>query len=161
MRSRPKRTVPILAALVLALLAVALSPTLGRAVPSGRYRPALPPDTIALGCYPLPPGLTLDFPHQVRSDGDLRGRRVLVLQWDELDAAEVRRRLDTALDRAGLPRRTATVSPYPDAGAGTIVRGSVVLRLPVAALASDDAACRDPATTKRFPADWRPSTEYG
>ncbi|MEV5003590.1 hypothetical protein [Nocardioides sp. LML1-1-1.1] len=151
----------LLIATCLAVVAVALSPTLGRAVPSGRYRPTLPPDTIALGCYPLPAGLTLDFPYQVRSDGDLHGQRVLVLQWDELDAAEVRRLLDAALARAGLPRRTAAVTSYPDAGPGTIVRGTVVLRLPVVRLASDDPACRDPATSKRFPADWAPSTEYG
>lgn len=151
----------LLLATCVALLAVALSPTLGRAVPSGRYRPPLPPDTIALGCYPLPAGLSIDFPYQVRSDGDVHGQRVLVLQWDELDAADVRRLLDAALARAGLPRRSAAVTTYPGAGPGTIVRGTVVLRLPVVALASDDPACRDPATSKRFPADWAPSTEYG
>ncbi len=160
MAPRPS-TIPLLVATGLATLAVALSPALGRAVPTGDYRPPLPPDTIALGCYPLPAGLVLDFPFQVRSDGDVEGRRVLVVQWDELDADEVRARLDAALDRAGLPRRSATLTPYPDAGAGSIVRGTVELHLPVVALASDDPACRDPATTKRFPADWAPSTEYG
>lgn len=141
-----------------AVVAVLVSPALGRAVPSGTYRPDLPPDTIELGCYPLPRGLSLDFPYQVRSDGDVGGRRVLTLQWDEISADEVRRRLHLALARAGLPRRTARVTPYDD---HAIVRGTVVLRLPVARLRNDDPACLDPTTTKRFPPDWAPSTEYG
>ena len=145
-------------AAVIALVAVLVSPALGRAVPSGAYRPELPPDPIELGCYPLPSGLTLDFPYQVRRDGDVRGQRVLTLQWDELDAADVRRLLAEALDRAGLPRRTATVTPYDDEA---IVRGTIVLRLPRAPLASNDPDCLDPRTTKRFPPDWTPSTEYG
>ena len=139
------------------MLAVVVSPALGRAVPSGAYRPDLPPDTIELGCYPLPKGLTLDFPYQVRADGDVRGHRVLTLQWDQLDASDVRRRLDAALRRAGLPRSAATLTPY---DGRAIVRGAIVLHLPVARLASNAAACRDPETTKRFPPDWAPSTDY-
>jgi hypothetical protein len=144
-----------------AVLAVVVSPALGRAAPTGNYRPPLPPDTIELGCYPLPRGLTLDFPYQVRSDGDVDDRRVLTLHWDELDATEVRRLLAAALDRAGLPRRAATVTPFPDLPPDAIVRGTVVLRLPVAPLASGDPACTDPLTTKRFPDEWAPSTAYG
>lgn len=154
-------TVLMVVAAALAIIAVLISPALGRAEPTSNYRPPLPPDTIELGCYPLPRGLTLDFPYQVRSDGDVGGRRVLTLHWDELDAPVVRRRLDAALERAGLPRRAATVTPFPDLPADAIVRGTVVLRLPVVPLASDDPACSDPATTKRFPPDWAPSTEYG
>jgi hypothetical protein len=148
-------------AIALAVVAILLSPALGRAVPAGSYRPPLPPDTIELGCYPLPPGLTLDFPYQMRSDGDVGGRRVLTLQWDELAAADVRRRLGAALHRAGLPRRAATVTPYPDVPPDAIVRGTVVLQLPVVPLSGDAPACRDPETTKRFPRWWAPSTEYG
>ena len=154
-------TILVLAALVLAVLAIVLSPALGRAQPTGNYRPPLPPDTIQLGCYPLPHGFTIDFPYQVRTDGDVHGQRVLTLHWDELDAAEVRRRLHAALRRAGLPRRAAAVTPFPDLPADAIVRGIVVLRLPVVPLSSDDPACRDPQTTKRFPDEWAPSTEYG
>lgn len=154
-------TVLVSAVVVLAVVAILVSPALGRAVPSGAYRPPLPPDTIELGCYPLPRGLTLDFPYQVRSDGDVDGRRVLTLHYDELDAPEVRRLLEAALARAGLPRRAARVTPFPDLPADAIVRGTVVLRLPVVPLASNDPACTDPRTTKRFPDDWAPSTEYG
>ncbi|MDZ5619642.1 hypothetical protein SFC88_02330 [Nocardioides sp. HM23] len=154
-------TILIVAAVGVVVVAILVSPALGRATPTGSYRPPLPPDTIELGCYPLPRGLTLDFPYQVRSDGDVHGRRVLTLHWDELAAADVRRRLDAALDHAGLPRRTATVTPFPDQPADAIVRGTVVLRLPVARLGSADPTCADPRTTKRFPDDWVPSTEYG
>lgn len=151
------RKLGLAAAGIIAVVALLISPALGRAVPSGAYRPDLPPDTIQLGCYPLPTGLTLDFPYQVRSDGDRRGQRVLTLQWDQLDASDVRQRLDAALDRAGLPRSAATVTPY---DGRAIVRGAIVLHLPVARLASASAACRDPETTKRFPPDWAPSTDY-
>jgi hypothetical protein len=151
----------VLAATALAIAAILVSPALGRAQPTSSYRPDLPADPIELGCYPLPRGLTLDFPYQVRTDGNVGDRRVLTLHWDELDAAVVRRRLDAALDRAGLPRGSATVTPFPDLAPDAIVRGSVVLRLPVTPLANDDPECRDPATTKRFPPDWAPSTTYG
>jgi len=154
-------TILVLAGLALAVLATLLSPALGRAEPTGNYRPPLPPDTIELGCYPLPAGFAIDFPYQVRTDGDVHGRRVLTLQWDELGAAEVRRRLHESLRRAGLPRSAATVTPFPDLPADAIVRGTVVLRLPVVPLSNDEPACRDPQTTKRFPDDWAPSTEYG
>ena len=66
-------TVVLIAAVAVAVLAIVISPALGRAAPTGNYRPPLPPDTIELGCYPLPRGLTLDFPYQVRSDGDVGG----------------------------------------------------------------------------------------
>jgi hypothetical protein len=158
---RRAATVLIVVAATLAVVAILISPALGRAEPTNNYRPALPPDPIALGCYPLPRGLTLDFPYQVRSDGNVGGRRVLTLQWDELDAAAVRRLLGAALHRAGLPRRSATVTPFSDVAPDAIVRGTVVLRLPVVALANDDPECRDPVATKRFPPDWAPSTEYG
>ena len=53
------------------------------------------------------------------------------------------------------------MTPFPDVAPDAIVRGTVVLRLPMVALSNDDPECRDPATTKRFPPDWAPSTEYG
>lgn len=151
----------VVVAVVVAVVVILISPALGRAAPTGSYRPPLPPDTIELGCYPLPRGLTFDFPYQVRSDGNVDGQRVLTLHYDELEAFEVRRRLDFALDRAGLPRLTAIVRAFPDVSADAIVRGTVVLRLPVVRLSSTDPACLDPRTTKRFPPGWAPSTEYG
>lgn len=154
-------TLLVVVAVAVGVVVILISPALGRAAPTGNYRPTLPPDTIELGCYPLPRGLSFDFPYQVRSDGNVDGRRILTLHYDELEASEVRRRLGAALDRAGLPRRTATVTAFPDLTPDAIVRGTVVLRLPVVLLSSTDPACTDPRTTKRFPPGWAPSTEYG
>ena len=151
----------------LVLAALLVSPHLGRASPTGNYRPDLPADALASGCYPLPAGLTLDFPYQVRRDGDVgRGagrHRRLVLQYDRLDAVSVRARLGAALRRAGLPEDAATVTAYPRVPADAVVRGQVVLSLPVVAqstAAPDPAQCLDPFTTKRFPRSWPPSTSY-
>jgi hypothetical protein len=160
-RGRIARRLLVIIGTAVGVVVVLISPALGRAAPTGSYRPPLPPDTIELGCYPLPRGLAFDFPYQVRSDGNVGGRRVLTLHYDELVASEVRRRLGVALDRAGLPRRTATVTAFPDLPSDAIVRGTVVLRLPLVRLTGSDPACRDPRTTKRFPPGWAPSTEYG
>lgn len=154
-----------LAALVVALLLV--GPHVGRAEPSGNYRPLLPADAIASGCYPLPTGMTIDFPYQVRSDGDVNGphgrHRRLVLQYDEIDAAAARQRITTALRRAGLPADAAAVTSYPRIPASSVVRGQIVLTLPSVAQQSnvpDPAQCDNPFSTKRFPPDWPPSTSY-
>jgi len=96
------------AAVLLALVLV--SPHVGRAEPTGNYRPPLPAAALSTGCYPLPAGLSLDFPYQVRTDGDVGPRRRLVVQYDEVDRATVVRRLDAALARAGLPADSATVT---------------------------------------------------
>jgi len=154
-----------LAALVVVLLLI--SPHVGRAEPTGDYRPALPADAIASGCYPLPRGMTIDFPYQVRRDGDVNGphgrHRRLVLQYDEINAATARQRITTALHRAGLPDSAATVTSYPRIPSDSLVRGEIVLTLPSVAQQTDvpDAAqCDNPFSTKRFPPAWPPSTSY-
>lgn len=147
-------------ALAAAALAVAvISPHLGRAEPMGTYRPDLPAPALENGCFPLPSGLRLDFPYQVRSDGDVPTaagvRRRLVLQYDELGAAQVRDRLDRALAAAHLPAASAVVTPIPGVADDAVVRGTVVLSLPRATApvgrpATADQVCSDPAATKRF-----------
>ena len=153
--------------LVLVVAALLVSPHVGRAAPTGNYRPVLPADAIANGCYPLPAGLTLDFPYQVRRDGDVghgaRRHRRLVLQYDRLEPASVRARLTAALRRAGLPPRAAAVTAYPRVPDDAVVRGQVVLTLPVVEQspdAPDPAQCANPFSTKRFPHSWPPSTSY-
>jgi hypothetical protein len=154
---------PVLAFVVLLLI----SPHVGRAEPTGNYRPPLPADAIESGCYPLPKGLTLDFPYQVRSDGDVSGpggrHRRLVVQYDEIDRATAQQRITAALHRAGLPASSATITAYPRVPSNSIVRGQIELRLPVVAQQKDvpDAAqCANPFSTKRFPPSWKPSTSY-
>lgn len=146
------------AAVLLALVLV--SPHVGRAEPTGNYRPPLPAAALSTGCYPLPAGLSLDFPYQVRTDGDVGQRRRLVLQYDEVDRATVVRRLDAALARAGLPAASATVTAYPRIPGNSIVRGQIVLDLPSEEVKSHDAQCDNPFSTKRFPSSWAPSTHY-
>jgi hypothetical protein len=154
---------PVLAALALVLI----SPHVGRAEPTGNYRPLLPADALANGCYPLPAGMTIDFPYQVRSDGDVDGpggrHRRLVLQYDEIDRATAQQRITAALQRAGLPVASATVTAYPRVPADSIVRGEIELSLPVVAQQTDvpdPDQCANPFSTKRFPPDWPSSTSY-
>lgn len=147
-----------LAGVVAALVVIGISPHLGRAEPLATYRPTLPPAALDSGCFPLPAGLHLDFPYQVRRDGDVATpagmRRRLVLQYDELSADQVRRRLEGELAAAGLSARSATVTPIPGVG-DAVVRGTVVLTLPPARspVGRPDIAdqfCSNPASTKRF-----------
>ena len=155
---------------VLAPVAVVLlliSPHVGRAVPSGDYRPVLPTDAIAAACFPLPDGLTFDFPYQVRRDGDVgRGtarHRRLVVQYDEVDEATARERIRAALVRAGLSPDAASVTAYPRVPSDSLVRGQIVLRLPRASrqrVADLRGDCLDPFSTKRFPRSWPPSNTY-
>lgn len=154
---------PALIALVLLLV----SPHVGRAEPTGNYRPPLPADALATGCYPLPSGMTIDFPYQVRSDGDVEGpggqHRRLVLQYDEVDRATAQQRITAALRRAGLPPGNASVTSYARVPSDSIVRGEIVLTLPSVAQqrdVPDPAQCANPFSTKRFPPDWPPSNSY-
>ena len=156
-----------LAAVLVALVLLLVSPHLGRAEPTGNYRPPLPADALASGCYPLPAGMTVDFPYQVRSDGDVDGpggpHRRLVLQYDEIDRVTALDRITAALVRAGLPATDATVTAYPRIPSDSIVRGRIVLRLPSVAEQThvpDPAQCANPFSTKRFPSTWPPSTRY-
>lgn len=145
------------------VLLVVVSPAFGRAESTGNYRPALPPDALTNGCYPLVDGIVLDFPYQVRRDGDDGRRRELVLQWDELSRDELVAALGRSLTAAGyVPdgelawsrgehRVVASVTELRDLPADAIVRGTLVLTLPATPLASADEVCDNPYSTKRFP----------
>jgi hypothetical protein len=163
-------------ALLAVLVVLLLSHRFGRADPTEDYRPALPPDPLATGCYPLPGDARLDFPYQVRRDGDVTTpdgpRRLLVGQYDEIDETEavdaivasftgVGFRLegdpgsyDAVLRRPGSdPDQVVRVQvePLPGIGDDTLVRGTFELDLPVHRLALDAPdVCRDPRSTKRW-----------
>jgi hypothetical protein len=146
----------------------------GRAEPTGRYRPDLPPAALATGCYPLPAGVRLDLPFQVRSDGDSpSGRRHLVLQFDLIDATAARQRIVAAFAAAGFEqspaRNTAsdvvlirddsgharttvrvTVRPIPGVDQDAVVQGTVDLDLPRVPLSSAAPVCAESSSTKRF-----------
>lgn len=165
-------------AVVIAVALMALSPSFGRAEPTGNYRPELPPDALTNGCYPLPDGLALDFPYQVRNDEDVgvggEQRRQLTVQYDLVDAPEVVESLtasfldagfttltatddELAFERADTGTVTATVTPLDGITEESIVRGTVVLELPSIPVASDDPVCDDPYSTKRFPDSYEPA----
>lgn len=161
--------------LLLGVLAVvvAFSNSFGRAEPTGAYRPELPPSALENGCYPLPAGVQLDFPHQVRTDGDVDGRRLLLLHYDLVDNETAEAKLVEAFEdrgfdqvrprsenvdpdavvmrKPGIGEVSAVVRPIPGTTEDSIVRGTIELDLPVAELASDDPICLDPFSTKRFP----------
>jgi len=108
----------VIAALsVLAVVLVALSPSFGRAEPTGQYRPPLPPDALTNGCYPLPDGVRFDFSYQVRSDGDVLigsdARRSLVLQYNLIDLDEAVAAVTEAFTAAGF-KTVPTVSYVED-----------------------------------------------
>ena len=133
-----------------AVALVLLSGSFGRAHPTGSYRPDLPPAALTNGCWPLPGGVVLDFPHQVRTDGEVGDppRRHLVLQFDEIDADTARDLVEEAFRSAGFVQSspagserlafekpgvgavTAEVTPLPGAGEEYVVRGTIVLDLP-------------------------------
>jgi hypothetical protein len=170
------RRVSVVLVVLLAVVLVLLSPRFGRAEPGGSYRPVLDPPALELGCYPLPVGLTLDFAHQVRTDGDVvvdgDRRRELVVQYDLVDADDVRERLTASFVEAGFTPEAgagdALVFARPDIGPVSVqveqlpdipedatVRGTVTFDLPSVPVASDDPVCEDPYATKRFPDDWQ------
>lgn len=157
---------------VVAAVLVALSPSFGRAEPTGDYRPPLPPDALETGCYPLPDGVELDFSYQVRSDGDAGDRRVLVLQYNLIDRDEALEAVTAAFTDAGFqevvgPGSTVgdvrsfaltkddvvvsgSVSPMDPLTDDQIVRGTIRLDLPVVERQSDSPVCSDVESTKRF-----------
>lgn len=99
---------------VLTVVLIALSPTFGRAEPTGEYRPPLPPDALTNGCYPLPDGVTFDFPYQVRTDGDVlvgtEPVRSLVLQYNLIDQNEAVAAVTAAFVAAGFDEVTSLTS---------------------------------------------------
>ena len=164
-----------LVAAVAVLVILLFSHDFGRAVPTNNYRPLLPPDALATGCFPLPGDARLDLPHQIRRDGDVATaggeRRELLGQYDLVDRDEAMTRIVDAFTAVGFaagPRTDddgalrvaltkgtetvrATVVALPDTSAATLVRGEFTLDLPVVAAAKDDPVCSDPKSTKRWP----------
>lgn len=161
---------------VVVLAVLLMSHRFGRAEPTGDYRPDLPPDALATGCFPLPGGTTLDFGYQVRRDADVEVdgelRRVLVGQYDELDEAEALDAIvadfaeagfvasrrpapyDAVLRRPGAERGDVvrvTVEQLPGIEADTLVRGTFELDLPVVQpRPRAPEVCTDPKSTKRW-----------
>ncbi|MEZ0577826.1 hypothetical protein [Nocardioides sp. MH1] len=175
-----RRTVA-LAGTAVVLVVLLLSHRFGRAEPTGDYRPRLPDDALATGCFPLPGGAHLTFADQVRRDGDVEvdgeRRRRLVGQYDEIDAPAaldaivgdfedagfiasgrpapydaVLRRRGAVHDRAQVVR--VSVQQLPGIAADSLVRGTFELDLPVVRAAKDDPVCSDPKATKRWPPDY-------
>ncbi|GAA3655723.1 hypothetical protein GCM10022237_14670 [Nocardioides ginsengisoli] len=162
---------------VAVVVVLLLSHGFGRAVPTNNYRPPLPPDALATGCFPLPDGALLDVPHQIRQDGNVATatgpRRRLVGQFDLIGRDAALDKMVEAFTRvgfvAGTPEddgdlravrltkgsETVTVSaaPYPHTGPGSLVRGQFVMDLPVITAAKDDPVCSDPKSTKRWNGD--------
>ncbi|MBC7632838.1 hypothetical protein [Aeromicrobium sp.] len=167
-------TVVALAAII--LLIIGFSASFGRAQPIGSYRPDLPPPALTNGCRPLPDGVAFAFPHQVRSDGDVgpagHERRRLVMQYDLIDADAVRRKVTEAflsagfvqakppspgglvLTERGVGRVGIKVTALKGVPETSIVRGTLVLDLPVSELTSHGPACSQPYSTKQFPPQW-------
>lgn len=160
--------------IVLAVLAGAFSNELGRAEPTGRYRPELPPRTLDLPCFPLPEGARLDdLEAVVRWDGDVTidgvPRRRMVLHFLDTDLAGARETIVAAFIAAGFTEVPvgqrpdhATLTDHSgdyvvvelrafDVPAETVVKGEATLDLPVQQLASDDPWCANWYATKRFP----------
>ena len=157
--------------ILVALLLIAFSNAFGRAEPTGRYRPLLPPAALETGCYPLPDGVRLDFSFQVRSDGDVETdsgpRRRLEMQYNFVGEEELRSELLTTFTRAGfevvreLPLRGEVIREetgpiawviHPlDVADDATVQGSITFDLPVVERQSDSPVCEDPFATKRFP----------
>lgn len=144
-----------LAAVVLVL--VALSPSFGRADPTGNYRPELASDALTDGCWPLPGDVRLDFGYQVRTDDIVAvaggTRRRVVLHYDEISGADAVASVQAAFAAAGLADEVQVSAvdfdqPDPDA----LVRGEMVLELP-ASLPEGRPECQDPFSTKRFTPD--------
>ena len=170
------RRVWAVAGIAVVLAVLLQSHRFGRADPTGDYRPVLAPDGLAIGCYPLPGGVTFDFGYQVRRDGEVEVdgelRRVLVGQYDEMDEDEARDAIvadfaeagfvaaerpapsyDAVLRRPGSGRSDVVrvvVEPLPEVGEDVLVRGTFELDLPVAEVGSASPRCDDPQTTKRW-----------
>lgn len=158
------------------LLAMLLGGRLGRAEPTGNYRPELLPEALSTGCWPLPGDASFDFPYVVRADGDVQTgsglRRRLVLHYDLIGSDEATAGIRSAFTDVGFSVTSDPDNPTIDLrGPGpdgkpivvsarlrefdgqsetSIVRGEIMLDLPAATLSSDDAVCDRPSVTKRF-----------
>lgn len=152
---RRRRLVRLL--LLVAVALVLLSPAFGRSDPTGSYRPALPPDALTDGCWPLPGNVVLGFGYQVRTDDvvgtDEGARRRVVLHFDEISAQEAVSTVTTAFESAGVGDQVqVSAREFEGTAPDAVVRGEMVLDLPPS-LPEGRPECQDPFSTKRFTPD--------
>ncbi|KAA1428333.1 hypothetical protein [Nocardioides antri] len=170
------RSLGALAGIVVVLVVLLLSHRFGRAEPTADYRPSLPEDALATGCFPLPGDVRFRFPYQVRRDGDVEVdgemRRRLLGQYDEIDEAEALEAIVADFAEAGFVASQRPAPPYdavlrppdgsrdevvrvmveqlPGIEEDTLVRGTFELDLPVVEAQSEAEVCSDPRVTKRW-----------
>ena len=145
---------------LVALLLVGLSPLFGRSAPTGNYRPALPPDALTDGCWPLPGDVRLDFAYQVRTDDVVATsagpRRVVVLHYDQVSAGEALAAVQAAFAAEGLADDVEIsahdFSDTADLADTAVVHGEMVLDLPPSE-PERRPECLDPFSTKQFTTD--------
>ena len=158
--ARRPRVLARVAACVAVVLGLLVSAAVtDRAEPRGMNRAPLPRDPIAGSCWPLPTERHLGFAYQVRGDDRTRDaggerRRVLTIQYDEVDADDVRADVDDLLASAGFTQTSAgehvkpgwgtvrfEVSQLPGISEDSIVRGALELDLPAAAARDEARGC--------------------
>jgi hypothetical protein len=143
----------------------------------GSYRKPIPPAPFGTICDPLPDGVVLDLPVQLRRDRWVPTEggtvRRLTLHYDLHDEGEAEDRVRLALRTAGFTtaapaegadpavelwfdrpdygRVGVTVTPF-DVDPSSVVRGFIWIDLPPGSLGETTAsACTDYTQTKRFP----------
>lgn len=109
------RTTTLVAAALLLALAGCATP----ATPLGVNRPPLPPPALSGPCWPLPTEQRFDFSFQTRDDQFVRTaegekRRLLTLQYNRVDAAEVLTQVDDLLRGADFVDGVAPVGSADD-----------------------------------------------
>lgn len=176
-RRRPPRWVVALGAVVAVLLALVVGGRLDDAPTVGSYRKPLPPSPFGTRCDPLPEGVVLDLPVQLRTDRWLATPsgtvRRLTLHYDLRDEDEAETAVVQALRDAGFAPVAAAEDADPDierwfdrpdygrvgvrvvpfdVDPASVVRGRLDLDLPPGSLDQATAsACTDYVQTKRFP----------
>lgn len=142
---------------VVAVVLLLVSPLLGRSPVEGQYRPLVPADGLTTGCYPLPGGVVPDFAYVLRRDGDTLDahglRRRAVLHYDRVDGAQATATIQAQFAAAGVADEVHVSTRDFDVPDDAVVRGEMVLDLPVVAVASDEPVCHDHNSTKRFTPD--------
>ncbi len=155
--TRPRARVLALAGLA-GLLLVVLSPLFGRADVGGSYRPLLPADGLTNGCYPLPGDVRLDFPYVLRRDSQIVAaeglRREVVLHFDRIDAAEAIARTEETFRAAGvLDQVDIRARDFEGNDDDAVIRGEMLLRLPVTSVRPTGVDCLNLWSTKRITPD--------
>jgi hypothetical protein len=146
------------AAIALLLMAVLSISACSQSEPVGLNRAQLPAPALSGTCWPLPDDVRFSFSLQARSERHVRtadgNRIVFTLQYDLTSGDAVRTTVDDALSTAGFTslRRIGNWSYYERAGYGlvgrrvtpladvpddNIVRGTIDLDLPAAAVAKE------------------------